>query len=241
MNRPEQEADKGTRAGSAGPSIGFPAGSNDPFGMTEWLKDMPKVPLHPLMQHPAAAMAAATAIGLSVTSHIAGFMFGAMQGMAGTAQKTGAVAGEKPAPGSAEPVVTTVRAADAAPVAESAKPVKAEAVKAAPAAAEPVRSAPVKTAPVKAVPVVAAAPTAEKPKRQKAAARVVQTQADDLKRISGIGPKLEQVLNAMGVRRYADVALWSDKDVQRIDDQLGFGGRIARDGWVEQAKALMKG
>ncbi|MCV9965621.1 hypothetical protein OIU34_27465 [Pararhizobium sp. BT-229] len=241
MNRPEQEADKGTQAGSAGPSIGSPAGRNDPFGMTEWLKDMPKVPLHPLMQHPAAAMAAATAIGLGVTSHIAGFMFGAMQGMAGTAQKTGAVADEKPAAKPVELVASTAKAADTAPVAETAKPVEAEPVAAVPVKSTPARSAPAKTEPEKTVPVVTAPATAEKPKRQKAAARVVETQADDLKRISGIGPKLEQVLHGMGVRRYADVALWSDKDVQRIDAQLGFSGRIARDGWVEQAKALMKG
>jgi NADH-quinone oxidoreductase subunit E len=241
MNRPEQEADKGTRAGSAGPSIGSPAGRNDPFGMTEWLKDMPKVPLHPLMQHPAAAMAAATAIGLGVTSHIAGFMFGAMQGMAGTTQKTDAAADEKPAAKPVEPVASTAKAADTAPVAETAKPVKADPVKAAPVKTAPIRSAPVKTAPVKAEPVEIIPVKAETPKRQKATARVVETQADDLKRISGIGPKLEQVLNSMGVRRYADVASWSDKDVQRIDTQLGFGGRIARDGWVEQAKALMKG
>ena len=64
---------------------------------------------------------------------------------------------------------------------------------------------------------------------------------DDLKQISGIGPKLEQVLNGMGIRRFAEIARWTDKDVKRVDDQLGFGGRIARDGWVAQAKALMKG
>ncbi len=240
MNRPEQEADKGTRAGSASPSIGSPAGRNDPFGMTEWLKDMPKVPLHPFMQHPAAAMAAATAIGLGVTSHIAGFMFGAMQGMAETGQKTGAVADEKLAAKPVELVASTAKAAVTAPVVEIVKPVTAEAVKAAPVKSTPARSAPVKTAPVKAEPVETAPVKAETPKRQKIAAHVVETQADDLKRISGVGPKLEQVLNGMGVRRYADVAMWSDKDVQRIDAQLGFGGRIARDGWVEQAKALLK-
>jgi NADH-quinone oxidoreductase subunit E len=240
MTRPEQEKGKGTWAASAGPSIGSPAGRNDPFGMTEWLKDMPKVPLHPLMQHPAAAMAAATAIGLGVTSHIAGFMFGAIQGMAGTVQKTGAV-DEEPAAEPVEPVASAAVAAEPAPMEEVAKPVKAEPVEVAPVKLAPARSAPVKTVPVKVEPVKTTPVKAETPKRQKAAARVVETQADDLKRISGVGPKLEQVLNSMGVRRYADVALWSDKDMQRIDAQLGFGGRIARDGWIEQAKALMKG
>lgn len=228
MARPENETGKGTEAGSAGTFTDSPAG-NDPFGMAEWLKEMPKVPLHPLMQHPAAAMAAATAIGFGVTSQIAGFMLGAMQGLAETAQKTGVATGEQPAAKAAAPEGAPMVAVKTAPVAKpkvvAKAPVKAQPVKAKPAVAEPVAVAPVK---------------AEKPKRQKVA-RVVETQADDLKRISGIGPKLEQVLNGMGVRRYADVALWSDKDVQRFDDQLGFAGRIARDGWVAQAKALMKG
>ncbi|MBP1860890.1 NADH:ubiquinone oxidoreductase [Rhizobium herbae] len=221
MAKPEHETHKGTQAGSAGPSFGSGIGStNDPFGMAEWLKDMPKVPLHPLMQHPAAAFAAATAVGLGMTSHIAGFMLGAMQGMAETAQKTGAALDEKPVAQPAEPMAGAAAAASPAKASVEAKPVRVEPEKAKPVKAEPVR--------------------AEKPKRQRVA-RVVETQADDLKRISGIGPKLEQVLNGMGVRRYADVASWSDKDAQRFDAQLGFGGRIARDGWVEQAKALMKG
>ncbi|CAN7542526.1 NADH:ubiquinone oxidoreductase [Pararhizobium sp. LjRoot238] len=223
MTRPEQEESKGTWAGTAGPTADSPA-SSDPFGMAEWLKDMPKVPLHPLMQHPAAAMAAATAIGLGMTSHIAGIMFGAMQGMTRTAQKTAAV-DERPAAEAAEPLASAAGVADVAPATKTETPVKA----------------PVKSKPVKAEPVKAAPAKADKPQRQTAAARVVETQADDLKRISGIGPKLEQVLNGMGVRRYADVASWSDKDVKRFDEQLGFGGRIARDGWVEQAKTLMKG
>jgi NADH-quinone oxidoreductase subunit E len=219
MARPENETGKGTQTGSAGPSTVPPAG-NDPFGMAEWLKDMP---------HPAAAMAAVTAIGFGMTSQVAGFMLGAMQGLAETAQKTGAAVDEKPVAKAAEPVEKPVAAAKAAPAVKAKVPAKA------PSKAQPVKAKPAAAEPVTVVPA-----KAEKPKQQKAV-RVVETQADDLKRISGIGPKLEQVLNGMGVRRYADVALWSDKDVQRIDDQLGFGGRIARDGWVAQAKALMKG
>jgi NADH-quinone oxidoreductase subunit E len=228
MAKPGNETGKGTQAGPASPSTVSPAG-NDPFGMAEWLKDMPKVPLHPLMQHPAAAMAAVTAIGFGMTSQIAGFMLGAMQGLADTAQKTGIVADEKPAAKVAETLEKAAAAENAAPV------VKAKAAAKAPSKARPVKA---KLAAVEPVAVVPA--KAEKPKRQKAA-RVVETQVDDLKLISGIGPKLEQVLNGMGVRRYADVALWSDKDVQRFDDQLGFAGRITRDGWVAQAKALMTG
>lgn len=62
--------------------------------------------------------------------------------------------------------------------------------------------------------------------------------SDDLKLISGVGPKLEQKLNALGVRRFAEIALWTTEDVARFDDKLSFHGRIERDDWIGQAKAL---
>ncbi len=65
--------------------------------------------------------------------------------------------------------------------------------------------------------------------------------ADDLKLISGVGPKLEQKLNALGVRRYAQIAAWTADDVGRFDNELSFHGRIERDNWVGQAKALAAG
>ena len=75
-----------------------------------------------------------------------------------------------------------------------------------------------------------------KPSRRKAAA-----QTDDLKRISGIGPKLEKVLNGMGVTTFADIAKWTDKDMLKMDATLGLDNRIVRDEWVRQAKALLEG
>ncbi|WP_210207784.1 helix-hairpin-helix domain-containing protein [Phyllobacterium bourgognense] len=62
---------------------------------------------------------------------------------------------------------------------------------------------------------------------------------DDLKRISGIGPKLEQVLNAMGIRTYAQIAAWTASDLAGVDGQLKLGGRITRDDWVGQANVLV--
>ncbi len=66
--------------------------------------------------------------------------------------------------------------------------------------------------------------------------------ADDLKRIKGVGPKLEKLLHSLGVTTYAEIAGWNDADIDRIDAQLGtFAGRIRRDSWPEQAKFLAAG
>ena len=49
-------------------------------------------------------------------------------------------------------------------------------------------------------------------------------QIDDLKQISGVGPKLEQTLNGLGVYQYAQVANWKKADIKTIDSQLKFKG-----------------
>ncbi len=63
--------------------------------------------------------------------------------------------------------------------------------------------------------------------------------ADDLKKISGVGPVLEGKLNALGITTYGQIAGLSDDEIARVDDVLNFKGRIAREDWVAQAKALM--
>jgi NADH-quinone oxidoreductase subunit E len=65
--------------------------------------------------------------------------------------------------------------------------------------------------------------------------------SDDLKKISGVGPRLEKVLNGMGVTTYAQIAKWSDEDMLKMDETLGLDNRIIRDQWVKQAKALLEG
>lgn len=64
--------------------------------------------------------------------------------------------------------------------------------------------------------------------------------ADDLKVISGIGPKLEKTLNGLGVYHYDQIAMWNRKNVEWIDGYLNFKGRIDRDGWIKQAKQLAR-
>jgi len=65
---------------------------------------------------------------------------------------------------------------------------------------------------------------------------------DDLKQIKGVGPKMEKMLNAMGVWHFDQVASWRKKEVEWVDQNLeGFKGRVSRDEWVKQAKVLAKG
>lgn len=65
--------------------------------------------------------------------------------------------------------------------------------------------------------------------------------ADDLKKIKGIGPKLEEMLNGLGIYHFDQIAGFSDAELAWIDDNLqGFKGRATRDDWVSQARALVQ-
>ncbi len=66
--------------------------------------------------------------------------------------------------------------------------------------------------------------------------------ADDLKQIRGVGPKLEKMLNEMGIWHFDQIASWGPGEVAWMDANLkGFRGRVSRDDWVGQAKALAGG
>ncbi|MFO6465957.1 NADH-quinone oxidoreductase subunit E [Jannaschia sp. KMU-145] len=68
------------------------------------------------------------------------------------------------------------------------------------------------------------------------------TGADDLKRIRGVGPKLEKMLNGMGFWHFDQIAAWSDREIAWVDGNLeGFKGRARRDEWVKQARVLAEG
>lgn len=64
---------------------------------------------------------------------------------------------------------------------------------------------------------------------------------DDLKMISGVGPKIEGILNDLGIFTFAQIAGWKKAEREWVDGYLKFAGRIERDDWVKQAKALAKG
>ena len=62
---------------------------------------------------------------------------------------------------------------------------------------------------------------------------------DDLKLIVGVGPVLERMLYQLGITAYRQIARWTERDVDEFDARLHeFPGRIRRDGWVTQARAL---
>ncbi len=73
-----------------------------------------------------------------------------------------------------------------------------------------------------------------------ASAEPLAEQNDDLKKITGVGPKLERVLNKQGISTYAQIANMSAKEMAKIGENLGFPGRIERDDWAGQAKALIE-
>ncbi|SHE48818.1 NADH dehydrogenase subunit E [Loktanella atrilutea] len=63
-------------------------------------------------------------------------------------------------------------------------------------------------------------------------------QADNLKRINGIGPKIEAALNDLGIYHFSQIAAWSDADAAWVEGQLKSRGRVAREDWIGQAKTL---
>ncbi|MFN3834251.1 MAG: NADH:ubiquinone oxidoreductase, partial [Allorhizobium sp.] len=65
--------------------------------------------------------------------------------------------------------------------------------------------------------------------------------ADDLKRIDGIGPKVEQVLKGRGITRFQDLAEMDETALVALDKELGLAGRALRDDWAGQARRLAGG
>jgi predicted flap endonuclease-1-like 5' DNA nuclease len=62
---------------------------------------------------------------------------------------------------------------------------------------------------------------------------------DDLTKIKGIGAKMETLCNRLGFWHFDQIAAWNTDEIAWVDDNLeGFKGRVTRDNWVAQAKAL---
>ncbi|MBD3653810.1 50S ribosomal protein L21 [Kangiella sp.] len=87
-----------------------------------------------------------------------------------------------------------------------------------------------------------AKPAAKKATAKKAPAKkAAKTEGDDLTKLSGVGPVIVGKLNDAGITTFKQIAEWTAEDVAKFDEQLNFKGRIEREGWIEQAKELLKG
>ncbi len=88
-----------------------------------------------------------------------------------------------------------------------------------------------------------AAPKAEEPAKEAEAETAAEAPAgaDDLKKISGVGPALEKKLHALGITSYQQIADFTPEQIAEVDEQLNFKGRIEREDWVSQAKKLAAG
>ena len=64
---------------------------------------------------------------------------------------------------------------------------------------------------------------------------------DDLRMIAGIGPRIESTLHSLGVYHFDQIAAWSPANIDWIERYLAFKGRIGREDWVAQARALARG
>ncbi len=223
-----------------------------------------------LFIHPMAGAAAMSAIGFGIASQAMGMWLGAVAGATGASQRMlegpGADAAEPKGGARQAPKLSLVSSKDlaaAAPIApavpsdvgstagailDTAQRAAEDAVKraevsAASAAKWPSsRVAPPANARKAAkAPRAPAAVVAEAPRSARPAGSPRPESPDDLKAISGIGPKLEEVLNGLGIWTYGQLAALSEAELGWLDDHLGFSGRIARDDWTGQARKLAGG
>ena len=64
---------------------------------------------------------------------------------------------------------------------------------------------------------------------------------DDLQRIRGIGRRNEELLNALGIFHFSQIAAWTPAEVRWVGHHLAFPERIERDDWIGQATILGSG
>ncbi|MEX0955770.1 MAG: NADH-ubiquinone dehydrogenase [Dehalococcoidia bacterium] len=186
-----------------------------------------------LMAHPAAMVSASTMVGMGVASQAAGLWMGAWMGAAENMQRAmSASVGAEPESAPREASSRTRAALDT--LMADARSLADEIAKRADKPATATKRAK-KTQP--------AAParetvTAEQPSAMPAA-MPKPAKPDDLKAISGVGPKLEHVLNELGIWTYGQIGALTPAEIDWIEDYLSFKGRIGRDDWLGQAAKLL--
>ena len=202
-----------------------------------------------LLVHPLAGAAAMSALGIGLASHAFGMWIGAVSGAAEASQRlfspiydefagrSGSFADKPRSPATKAKSATRTLIDDARSaareIADASKKVVEKAVETDKSAGE----ASAKTAAV--APVIAETAIELMPEDFRQPTAMERPAApDDLKAISGIGPKLEKVLNGLGVWTFAQVAGWTREEIAWVDDYLAFKGRIGRDDWIGQATKL---
>ena len=193
-----------------------------------------------------------------LVAYFAGCWFGCLYKTLATSRLRASAADDAPAPIPAPVMPRVAPVPPAAP--RPAAPARAPAAvvqppAAAPAPVRPVQPptapAPVTTAPSAAAQVITGPGSRVSPELTAAAAAAAAAMAvrpaaatisaDDLKRIKGIGPEIERKLNAMGVRRFSEIAGWTSADVARVNREIGQDGRVQHENWIEQAQILGRG
>lgn len=176
-----------------------------------------------LMVHPMAGAAACSALGLGMASHAMGIWMGAVAGAAQATQRFFVSQDDE-----------AMEDVDAFVPREKSATTQAR-------AATKTLMADVRSMVRDVSEATAGLTGAEKSgmKARQPQALVRPARPDDLKRISGIGPKLEQVLNVLGIWTYEQIVAWDAAEIAWVEDYLSFKGRIGRDGWAEQAARLI--
>ena len=152
-----------------------------------------------------------------------------------------------PAPAAATPTPDAASVPDATPAREAAPepgPSQPEPATAATNVAAPVPAATAESVPADAAPADAASAPDTSPAMRKPAGLDAPRGGvgDSLRAIKGLGPKLEEALNAIGIYHYDQIAAFDDAEVAWVDESIGgVRGRCSRDDWRGQAAALARG
>ena len=187
-----------------------------------------------LLAHPVAGAAAMSALGFGLANHAFGVWLGAWSGAFETSQRIfqpiiddfeqRAERYSETAPATKARAATKTLIAEAQTFARDVTDIAARTVDAEPEKADPVAED---------------ATTGLMPedfRQPKTIAR--PSKPSDLKAITGIGPKLEKVLNGLGIWTFAQIAAWMPEEIAWVEDYLSLKGRIGRDEWTRQAAAL---
>lgn len=135
-----------------------------------------------------------------------------------------------------------VRIAEIVEPGETAK-TKLKSTTAAPKTAGKAEAAPkAKAAPKKTEAKKAAAPKAEaKTEAPKAAPKKAAAKAgnDDLTQLDGVGPAFAKKLNEAGVTSFAQIAAWTEADLDSLNETVsGLKAKAEANNWIEAAKSL---